>query len=216
MLKEILEELKPYGAQLIAVSKTKPPEVIRAVYDQGHRIFGENRVNELVEKYEILPKDIRWHMIGHLQRNKVKYLMPCVDLIHSVDSLRLFKEINKEAKKNQRSVEVLIQIKIAEEETKAGLDPDMIDDFFQSEVMKDSDFVRIVGVMGMASFVDNETQVRNEFRKLADYFKSIKTRYFPNEVKFREISMGMSGDYKIALEEGATMVRIGSLIFGAR
>jgi pyridoxal phosphate enzyme (YggS family) len=216
MLKALLKELGKYRAQLIAISKTKPADQIMKLYDQGQRNFGENRVLELVEKQGILPKDISWHMVGHLQRNKVKYIAPFVGLIHSVDSLRLFREIEKEGKKNQRKIAVLIQIKIAKEESKAGLEPQEIEAFFQSEAVRNASFVSIKGVMGMASFVGDEHQIRAEFKQLVSHFLYIKKTFFPEQAGFKEISMGMSGDYQIALEEGATIVRIGSLLFGSR
>jgi PLP dependent protein len=212
---KIKSELLEKHITLVAVSKTKPVEDIIALYDLGQRDFGENYVQELVEKAVALPKDIRWHFIGHLQSNKVKLIAPFVQLIHGVDSLKLLKEINKEAGKNNRVVDCLLQIHIAQEETKFGLDEEEL-----NEVMKEfGDLgmknVRICGLMGMASFSDNMDLVRNEFR----YLKTIFDKHAPFTIHhspFTTLSMGMSSDYKIAIEEGSTMVRIGSLLFGER
>ncbi len=216
MLDQILSELSPTDTKLVAVSKTKPPEQILDIYQKGHFIFGENRVQELVSKYEALPKDIEWHLIGHLQSNKVKYIAPFVSLIHSVDSFKLLKEINKQAKKNERLINCLLQFHIAEEDTKFGLSLEEALVMLSMPEFKNLENVKIVGVMGMASFVYDEIQIRNEFRKLKAIFTNLKTSFFPNNGAFREISMGMSGDYKIAIEEGSTIVRLGSLIFGSR
>lgn len=216
MLQTILRELQPRGIKLVAVSKTKPAETILAIYQNGHKIFGENKVQELVEKQALLPKDIEWHLIGHLQTNKVKYIAPFVNLIHSIDSLKLLKEVNKEALKNNRVIDCLLQMHIAEEETKFGLDEKEATELLQSDAFKQMQNVRITGLMGMATFTENENQIRQEFKKLNDTFKSLKSQFFKNDSSFRELSMGMSGDYKIAIEEGSTMVRIGSLIFGSR
>ncbi|MEM8524194.1 MAG: YggS family pyridoxal phosphate-dependent enzyme [Bacteroidota bacterium] len=215
MLKQILQELNPTKTQLVAVSKTKPNAAILELYEQGQRDFGENRVQELTDKYESLPKDIRWHAIGHLQTNKVKYIAPFVHLIHSVDSLKVLKEINKQAARNERVIQVLLQFKIAEEDTKYGLTLADAKQLLENsyEVLKN---VRIVGVMGMATFTNDKTQVRNEFQQLKHIFDQLKAHYFAEQDDFKEVSMGMSGDYKIATEEGSTMVRIGSLLFGAR
>ncbi len=206
--------LEDKGVTLVAVSKTKPVDTIQAVYDQGQRIFGENRAQEMAEKQPQLPYDIEWHMIGHLQRNKVKYIAPFVSLIHSIDSMRLLRAVNKEALANGRVIDVLLQFKIAEEESKYGLE---IDQFISDFNALDSELsgVRFRGVMGMASFVNDEKQVRGEFRTLKSYFNRLKQDIFRND-DFDVISMGMSGDYQIAIEEGSTMVRIGSLIFGPR
>lgn len=208
---EIPDELK-----LIAVSKTKPVEVIMEAYDAGQRIFGENKVQEMCDKYEKLPKDIEWHLIGHLQTNKVKYIAPFVSLIHAVDSLKLLKEINKEAKKNKRVIDVLLQFHIAEEESKFGLDFSSATEILEDELFFNLENVRIVGVMGMATFTDNEEQITDEFRELANLFRIIKSHYFRFNPEFKEISMGMSSDYRIAIEEGSTMIRVGSSIFGGR
>lgn len=216
MLQQILQSLQSTQTRLVAVSKTKPHTQIATMYEQGQRIFGENRVPELVDKYEALPKDIEWHFIGHLQTNKVKYIAPFVHLIHAVDSFRLLKEINKQAKRNERIIDVLLQFHIAAEETKYGLDLENAHTILSSDDYADLQHIRIVGVMGMATFTENKTQVRDEFRQLKRIFDTLKNDYFLSQPSFREISMGMSGDYTIAVEEGSTLVRIGSLLFGAR
>lgn len=196
------------NVHLVAVSKTKPNELIIEAYGAGQRIFGENKVQELVEKEESLPKDIEWHMIGHLQTNKVKYIAPFVSLIHAVDSKKLIKEINKRAKQNNRVIPCLVQVHIAQEESKFGLDKDGV-----IEILK-TDFpnVSIVGLMGMATYTDNKNQVRKEFKCLKDSYDELKE----SQPNFSILSMGMSGDYSIAIEEGSNMVRIGSSIFGER
>lgn len=204
------------NARLIAVSKTKPIADIMALYEQGHRDFGENRVSELVDKYEALPKDINWHFIGHLQRNKVKYIAPFVHLIHAVDSLRLLREINKQAANNERSIPVLLQFHIAEEESKYGLTNAGANDLLTAMRSDPLPSVSIRGVMGMATYTDDEEQVRGEFRRLRTIFDQLKTQSFNDQPEFREISMGMSGDYPIALDEGSTMIRVGSMLFGER
>ncbi len=216
MLNKILEKLAPTSTTLVAVSKTKPAEAIQELYEQGQRIFGENRVQELTWKYEALPKDIEWHAIGHLQTNKVKYIAPFVAMIHSVESLKLMKEINKQAKKNERVIEVLLQFHIAEEDTKFGLDLLEAQEILNSDFYKNAENIKVVGVMGMATFTDDKNQVRNEFRTLKNIFDDLKKEFFESDDSFKEISMGMSGDYELAVEEGSTMVRIGSLLFGAR
>ena len=205
------------GVTLVAVSKTKPPEVIIELYKLGHRDFGENYVQELIDKHEQLPKDIRWHFIGHLQTNKVKYIAPFVHLVHGVDSLKLLKEINKQAEKHQRTIDVLLQIHIAQEETKFGLDEQELNDILESDLLKFNQLnsVRITGLMGMASFTENQQQVRKEFQFLKSLFDKNSEKINSKE-SFTTLSMGMSGDYDIAMEEGSTMVRIGSLIFGER
>ncbi len=213
---QIVKETEGKGATLVAVSKTKPVELIMELYEMGHRDFGENRVQELTDKQEKLPGDIRWHMIGHLQTNKVKYIAPFVHLIHSVDSFKVLKEINKQAKKVDRVIPCLLQFKIAEEDTKYGFDPDSAKQMLESEAFTQYANVRIIGVMGMATFTEDEAQVRAEFKKLKRIFDHLKQHYFADQEDFKEISMGMSGDYPIAMEEGSTMVRIGSLIFGER
>lgn len=214
-LAEILKSI-PKHVTLVAVSKTKPIENIQNLYDVGQRIFGENRVQELEEKHQALPKDIQWHLIGHLQRNKVKYIAPFVALIHSIDSERLLDEVNIQAKKNNRKIKVLLQFHIAQEETKFGFDIEEINELFSRRSPKTFDSIEFCGVMGMASFSDDENQVRKEFKNLKLIFNQLKSTYFSNLSSFSEISMGMSGDYKVAIEEGSTMVRVGSSLFGNR
>jgi len=219
MIAENLKNVKskiPDGVTLVAVSKTKPASDIELLYNEGQRVFGENKVQELVDKYEVLPKDIEWHLIGHLQTNKVKYIAPFVSLIHSIDSFKLLKEVDKEAKKQNRIVNCLLQFHIASEDTKFGFSIDEVKDLLSSNEFVEMQNVSIVGVMGMASFTDDEEEVRNEFRTLESYFNVLKSHYFKFNVNFKEISMGMSGDYEIAIEEGSTMVRVGSSIFGTR
>jgi len=211
-----LKETLPEGVKLVAVSKTKPNEDILAAYNTGHRIFGENKVQELTRKQEELPKDIEWHFIGHPQTNKVKYMAPFVALIHGVDSLKLLKTINKEARKNDRKIRCLLQFHIAEESTKFGLDESEAAGILDSEQFRQYTHVEVVGVMGMATYTDDEEQIRKEFRNLHSIFKKLKYRYFHDQDSFSEISMGMSDDYPIAVEEGTTMIRVGSKIFGAR
>lgn len=219
MIAETILTLKkslPDNVQLIAVSKTKPVEAIIQAYQAGQRAFGENKVQELVDKYAVLPKDIEWHLIGHLQTNKVKYIAPFVHLIHAVDSLKLLKEINKEAQKNNRVISCLLQFHIANEETKFGLSFEEATELLESTEFIEMEHISIVGVMGMASFVENEELIIDEFRTLYNYFHILKSHHFKFNPAFCEISMGMSGDYQLAIEEGSTMVRIGSSIFGGR
>ncbi|MCP3928917.1 MAG: YggS family pyridoxal phosphate-dependent enzyme [Bacteroidetes bacterium] len=213
---ELLNELQEANIKLVAVSKTKPIDLILEYYNASFRVFGENRVHEFVDKYEKLPKDIEWHFLGHLQTNKVKYIAPFVNLIHSVDSWKVLKEINKQAKKNERIIDCLLQFKIGREESKYGLDMEKTKTLFESDVFQQMNHIRIIGVMGMATFTNDKNQIRQEFRRLKHIFTSLRQTYFQNEHSFKEISMGMSGDYQIAIEEGSTMVRIGSLIFGPR
>ncbi len=208
---EVIKELSG-KATLVAVSKTKPVEDIKALYDLGHRDFGENYVQELTQKYEQLPKDIHWHFIGHLQSNKVKYIAPFVHLIHGVDSLNLLKEINKQALKSSRVINCLLQIHIAKEETKFGLDENELHELLRIIPITELTNLRITGLMGMASFSDNIELVRTEFK----YLKSLFVKFNIPHSTFNILSMGMSADYKIALEEGSNMVRIGSLLFGSR
>jgi pyridoxal phosphate enzyme (YggS family) len=211
-----LEKLKNETGKnvtLVAVSKTKPANVVLQAYEAGQRIFGENKVQELCDKYEQLPKDIEWHLIGHLQTNKVKYVAPFVALIHAVDSMKLLKEINKEAAKNNRVQECLLQVFIATEETKFGLDFSEAEFLLASKELTDMPNIRIRGLMGMATFTDDEEQVRREFRSLKIFFDKMKTTASQD---FNILSMGMSGDYKIAIEEGSSMIRVGSSIFGER
>lgn len=209
-LKQFKSEL-PEDVTLVAVSKTKPNEDLQEAYDAGQRIFGENKIQEMTDKWKALPKDIQWHMIGHVQTNKVKYMAPYVSLIHSADRLKLFKEINKEAKKNERVIDVLLQVKIAEEDSKFGMPPEEAKTFLKENKAANYPHVNIVGLMGMASFVDDETQIKREFAQLEKIYNTFKEQY-----AFSVLSMGMSGDYKLALEYGSTMVRVGSAIFGAR
>lgn len=202
--------------KLVAVSKTHPISKIIEVYNTRHKIFGENKVQELVQKYEALPKDIEWHFIGHLQTNKVKYIAPFVSLIHSVDSLKLLQEINKEAIKNKRTINVLLEIYIANEETKFGLSQKEAFEILKSKEFKALQDIQICGVMGMATYTDKIDQIRTEFENLKTIFLYLKEFYFSENAYFKEISMGMSNDYKIAIDSGSTIIRIGSLIFGER
>lgn len=213
---DILQKAQEQQAQLIAVSKTKPQEALQELYDLGQRDFGENKVQELVEKQEALPQDIRWHLIGSLQRNKVKYIAPFVHLIHSIDSFKLLKEVNKQAAKHERIIDVLLQFHIGQEETKSGLTIEEACTLLGSEEYKSLKNVRPVGVMGMASFTRHQPQVQREFEQLHQYFVQLKAAYFSEEASFKELSMGMSGDYELALGAGSTMIRVGSLLFGAR
>lgn len=215
-LAQFLKEIEAHGARLVAVSKTHTPEEIMALYEQGQRDFGENRVQELASKQEVMPKDIRWHLIGHLQTNKVKYVAPFVHLIHSVDSMKLLMEIDKQAAKAGRVIPCLLQMHIAEEETKFGLDRGELFELLSAPEFPDIRHVDILGLMGMATLTENEEQIRKEFRGLKALLEETKKKFFPEKANFRELSMGMSGDYRIALEEGSTMVRIGSLLFGPR
>ena len=204
------------NVSLIAVSKTKPASDIQTLYDAGQRAFGENKVQELVEKHEVLPKDIEWHLIGHLQSNKVKYIAPFVHLIHGVDSFKLLKEINKEGGKCKRIIPCLLQFHIAQEETKFGFSFEEAQEMLESNEFVELQHVAIHGVMGMASFTEDENQIHEEFQTLHNYFQLIKSHYFKFNPEFKELSMGMSGDFKIAMEEGSTLVRVGSTIFGSR
>ncbi len=216
MFAELKNELSSSQATLVAVSKTKPEEQILNLYRQGHRHFGENRVQELCRKHKNLPKDINWHLIGHLQSNKVKQVVPFVHMIHSVDSIKVLKEINKQAAKFDRQVKCLLQLKIAQEDSKYGFHLSELESFFTAHPYETMPNVRFCGVMGMATYTDNQEQVRDEFRTLRNIFSELNYRFFANNPDFAEISMGMSGDYKIALEEGSTLVRIGRMLFGER
>lgn len=219
MIIERIQQLKselPSNVNLIAVSKTKPSSDIQIAYDGGQRAFGENRVQELVDKHEVLPKDIEWHAIGHLQTNKVKYIAPFVHLIHAVDSLRLLQEINKQAKSNERIIDCLLQFYIATEDSKHGFSIEEAQEMLASPEFFELKNVNIVGVMGMASFVEDQAQIEKEFNSLHNYFQLLKSSVFKFNENFKEISMGMSGDYQIAIDQGSTMVRIGSTIFGSR
>ena len=215
-IKKIQDFLSGKPARLVAVSKTKPADLIQKAYDEGLRIFGENKAQELSEKHEVLPKDIEWHMIGHLQRNKVKYIAPFVALIHSVDSLRLLKEIDKQAEKNDRILDCLLQVHIAEEDTKFGLSEEELKEMLASPEFKALKNIRVVGLMGMATFTEDQDQIRREFKSLKNIFDKLAHLETPANVSMEELSMGMSGDYEIALEEGSTLVRVGSAIFGER
>jgi pyridoxal phosphate enzyme (YggS family) len=206
----------PDNVKVVAVSKTKPLEDIMLVYKAGHKIFGENRVQELTTKFEQLPKDIEWHLIGHLQSNKVKYVAKFVHLIHSIDSLKLLITVDQEAKKVNRVIDIMFQVYIAEEETKFGLDADELDGILTSMDFKNLQNIRIRGLMGIATFTENMDQVRSEFKQLKGIFDSLRIKFFDGKDYFSELSMGMSGDYKIAIEEGATIIRVGSILFGER
>ena len=219
MIKENLNKVRatvPNDVTLIAVSKTKPVTDLQEAYDAGQRIFGENKALEMRDKHQELPKDIQWHFIGHLQTNKIKYIAPFVSLIHSIDSISLLEAVNKEAVKNNRVIDCLLQFHIAKEETKFGLDIEEAEEILKSDSYKNLNNINIIGVMGMATFTDDFNQIRNEFKSLKNIFNILKERYFQDKESFKEISMGMSDDYPIAIEEGATMVRVGSKIFGAR
>ena len=207
-----IKSLLPENVTLVAVSKTKPISDLEEAYKAGQRVFGENKIQEMVEKYDALPKDIQWHMIGHLQRNKVKYMAHFVSLIHGVDSFKTLKEIDKQAKKHNRVINCLLQAKIAKEETKFGLSFNEITAILASEEFSALKNISITGLMGMATFTDNKEQLKDEFSSLKNFFDSLKT----GNQKLKTISMGMSGDYKLAIENGSTMVRIGSSIFGSR
>lgn len=212
-IKQNLVQIKstiPEHVTLVAVSKTKPVSDLMQAYEAGQRIFGENKIQEMAEKWEQMPKDIQWHMIGHVQTNKVKFMAPFVSLIHGVDSLKLLQEINKQALKNNRIIDCLLQIHIAEEETKFGLDENELNELISSSEFKELKNIRTLGLMGMATFTEDQNQIKKEFQHLKSIFDSIQ-----NE-DFSIISMGMSGDYKLAIECGSTMVRIGSSIFGGR
>ncbi len=213
---KISKELSVLEVKLIAVSKTKSVEDIMEAYEAGQRVFGENQVQEMVEKYEVLPKDIQWHQIGHLQTNKVKYIAPFIHLIESVDSLKLLQEINKQALKNKRVIDCLLQVYIADEETKFGLGYDELIELLRSEEYQELKNVRIVGLMGIATNTDVERQINEEFKELSVLFTGIKQSFFRKEDSFKEVSMGMSSDYKLAIENGSTMVRLGSTLFGKR
>ena len=219
MIKENLNIVRatvPSDVTLIAVSKTKPVSDLQEAYDAGQRIFVENKALEIRDKHQALPDDIQWHFIGHLQTNKIKYIAPFVTLIHAIDSLSLLEAVNKEAAKNNRVINCLLQFHIAQEETKFGLDMEEARAMLESESYKNLNNINICGVMGMATFTDDAAQVRDEFKSLKNIFETLKENYFKGNDSFKEISMGMSDDYPIAIEEGATMVRVGSKIFGAR
>jgi PLP dependent protein len=214
---EIVKQMQEDEVTLVAVSKTKPAEAIKELYDLGQRDFGENYVQELVDKQQQLPQDIRWHFIGHLQSNKIKYVAPFVHLIHGIDSIKLLKEVDKQGKKINRTVSVLLQVHIADEETKFGMDECELDELLNPNSGKLAELknVNIQGLMGMASFSDDKEKVRSEFKYLKSLFNKY-AQFQTSSFKPQTLSMGMSGDYTIAVEEGSTMVRIGSLIFGER
>lgn len=217
-IKENLLAIKnslPEPVTLVAVSKTKPVSDLMEAYEAGQRIFGENKIQEMTDKWEQLPKDIQWHMIGHVQSNKVKYMASYVTLVHGVDSLKLLQEINKQAKKHDRVIDCLLQIYIAEEESKFGLDANELNELLQSETFKELQHIRVIGLMGMTTFTDSEAQIKKEFQNLKAIFDSTKGITAAN-FDLSVLSMGMSGDYKIAIACGSTMVRIGSSIFGTR
>lgn len=214
-IKKNLLEIKsslPENVTLVAVSKTKPVSDLMEAYEAGQRIFGENKIQEMAEKFELMPKDIEWHMIGHVQTNKVKFMAPFVSLVHGVDSLKLLEEINKQALKNNRIIDCLLQIHIAEEDTKFGLDDTELNDLLHSETFKNLKNIKIKGLMGMATFTENKDQIKKEFLYLRSIFDKLQTSNF----KLTTLSMGMSGDYQLAIDCGSTMVRIGSSIFGGR
>lgn len=218
----IEKEIEGKGVMLVAVSKTKPVEMLMEAYNAGFKRFGENYVQELVDKYEAMPKDIEWHFIGHLQSNKVKYIAPFVSLIHSVDSFKLLQEINKQAAKHNRVIDCLLQIYIAEEDSKSGMTEEECLEILKSETLEKLPNVRIVGLMGMTTLTDDEAQIRKEFGKLRRFYETLRTqnhtadRSAPQRRPLSTLSMGMSGDYGIAIEEGSTMIRVGSKIFGGR
>lgn len=206
----------PDNVKLVAVSKTKPVEMIQEAYDSGHKIFGENKALDMRDKHAVLPDDINWHFIGHLQTNKVKYIAPFVKLIHAIDSFKLLKEINKQALKNERVISCLLQFHIAKEESKFGLNADEAHELLNSPEFKELKNIKIVGVMGMASNTYDNDLIREEFKHLHDIFQNLKQEYFNDDNLFTEISMGMSGDYEIAIQEGSSLIRVGSSIFGER
>jgi PLP dependent protein len=211
-----LKSQLPSTVKLVAVSKTKPVTDILEAYNSGQRLFGENRVQELLNKKDLLPADIEWHLIGHLQSNKVKYIVPFISVIQSVDSIKLLVSINSEAKKNNRVIDCLLQIHIASEQTKFGFSMCDLAEIMRSEDVSMLRNIKLCGVMGMATFTSDSAKIKKEFAYLRNCFNSLKNNYFSSIPEFTEISMGMSGDYKIAIEEGSTMIRIGSLIFGER
>ena len=210
------KETVPINVTLIAVSKTKTAEDIQQAYDAGQRLFGENMVQEMVDKQQHLPTDIQWHLIGHLQTNKVKYIAPFVSMIQSVDSIKLLQEINKQAEKNKRIIDCLLQIYIADEETKFGLGFDEAIELLRSEEYTSLKNIRICGLMGIATNTDSEKQIKDEYYELKTFFDGVKVSFFRKEDSFKVLSMGMSNDYKLAIEQGSNMIRVGSTIFGGR
>jgi hypothetical protein len=215
-IEAITSILQNTPCRLIAVTKTKPVEMLMEAYNAGCKVFGENKVQEMVSKYEVLPKDIEWHLIGHLQTNKVKYIAPFVSLIHSIDSFKLLQEVNKQAQKVNRIIPCLLQIHIAEEDTKFGLSVDEAEELLYLPELPALQHIKISGLMGMATFTADAVQIRKEFRGLKTFFDKIATWPLSENVELKELSMGMSGDYHIAIEEGSTLIRVGSSIFGAR
>lgn len=214
-ISNLIENL-PAQCKLVVVSKTQTTERIKEVYDTGHRIFGENKAQELAQKYENLPKDIEWHMIGHLQTNKVKYIAPFVSLIHSVDSLKLLTEINRQGIRCSRIIPCLFQVHIASEETKFGFSMDEIMEVTQSDAIAQLSNILVTGLMGMATFTDDTSKIRSEFKALKRTFDTLKSGTLPSNIQMKELSMGMSSDYQIAIEEGSTIIRVGTAIFGER
>ncbi|WP_438966513.1 YggS family pyridoxal phosphate-dependent enzyme [Flavobacterium sp.] len=212
----VIKSQLPENVTLVAVSKTKPVSDLMEAYNAGQRIFGENKIQEMTEKWEEMPKDIQWHMIGHVQTNKVKYMAEYVSLVHGVDSLKLLNEINKQAQKHNRVIDVLLQMHIAEEETKFGLDNNELDEILEQVKLNKFENIKIIGLMGMATFTENQTQIKKEFLHLKSIFDRLQTIPTTNNYQPTTLSMGMSGDYKLAIECGSTMVRIGSSIFGSR
>ncbi len=215
-IKSLKNETAHSNVTLIAVSKTKPVEEVKQAYDAGQRLFGENMVQELVEKHEHLPADIQWHLIGHLQSNKVKYIAPFISMIQSVDSLKLLQEIDKHAAKNNRVIDCLLQIYIADEETKFGLGFDEAIELLRNEQIGELKHIRLRGFMGIATNTGNEKQIKEEYYELKTFFDGIKQSFFRKDAAFDTLSMGMSSDYKLAIEQGSTMIRVGSTIFGQR
>jgi pyridoxal phosphate enzyme (YggS family) len=214
-----IQEIKNLIAKnvtLVAVSKTKPIADLQEAYDGGQRVFGENKIQEMAEKFELLPKDIKWHMIGHLQSNKVKYMASFVDLVHGIDKLKTLKEINKQAKKHDRVINCLLQVKIAKEETKFGFSFDETEEILKSSELTALENIKIIGFMGMASFTENQEQLKEEFSSLKNFFDKHKTQTVIANCQLDVLSMGMSGDYNLAIENGSTMIRVGSSIFGSR
>lgn len=214
-LKNIRESV-PENVALVAVSKTKPADMVKELYGVGQLDFGENKVQELVDKQQLLPETVRWHMIGHLQTNKVKFIAPFVHLVHGVDSLKLLRVINKEGEKNNRMIGCLFQMHIAREESKFGLDQNALEEILRSDEYHEMEYINIQGLMGMATFTDNSEVVRKEFKNLKRIFEEIKKEFFEEKPDFAILSMGMSDDYLIAIEEGSNMIRVGSSIFGRR
>lgn len=214
-IQDIIKSI-PENVTLVAVSKTKPISDLQEAYNGGQRIFGENKIQEMAAKFEALPKDIQWHMIGHLQSNKIKYMAHFVNLIHGIDKFKTLKEINKQAKKHNRIISCLLQAKIAQEETKFGLSFDEIDQILQSQEFKELENIKIVGFMGMASFTDNQVQLNEEFASLNRFYQLTKTKTVTSNCELETLSMGMSGDYNLAIKNGSSMIRLGSSIFGNR